>query len=447
MLSPSGQVVFSKAVDSTYSKEMSVPADFLASLSTSRLVSDSNAQAQASGIVLLEGSPLLVAAKPILTSEAEGPSAGTLILGYLLDSQTINNMAKTTGLSFIMLPPDNTDFPADVEAAIKLPDNSNSNFIQIVDNNSIAGYRLFNDLYGHTAFVVRVDMPRQIYSEGQRTLTYLNISLLLMSVGFFFVFVFIVNKTVLNRMTALSESVNSIGSEGNVSKRISVPGKDELSALADNINGMLESIEKSQTEIRGQKEFIGRVLTTIPNAVLVIDNSQNIMLTNSAFDAMFGLEAGNLKGKTLGSITALNDMSSDAAKFINSQSSESRTELQYRGDGFRKTFTVTFNRMKEEALFLIIFTDITLEMDRQDRLYLTDRLASVGEMASGIAHELNNPLSSIVGLSELLSEERLPDSIREDVVTINNEALRAAGVVKTCLVSRTSIHQPCSRYK
>jgi PAS domain S-box-containing protein len=254
-----------------------------------------------------------------------------------------------------------------------------------------------------------------------------------MSIGFFFIFVFIVNKTILNRMTALSGSVNSIGSEGNVSKRVSVPGKDELSNLADNINGMLQSIEKSEIEIRGQKEFIDRILSTIPNAVLAIDKFQNIMLTNSAFNRLFGLEAGNLKGKTISSVTALDDLSSEAAKFIDGQASEYRTELQIRGEGFRKTFTVSFTRMKEEELFLIIFTDITIAMDRQDRLYLTDRLASVGEMASGIAHELNNPLSSIVGLSELLIEETLPDSIREDVVTINSEALRAAGVVKNML--------------
>jgi signal transduction histidine kinase len=118
---------------------------------------------------------------------------------------------------------------------------------------------------------------------------------------------------------------------------------------------------------------------------------------------------------------------------MDSSDPESKTELQYRGNGLRKTLTVSFTRMKEDTLFLIIFTDITTEMDRQDRLYLTDRLASVGEMASGIAHELNNPLSSIVGLSELLTEEELSDTIREDVTTINSEARRAASVVKNML--------------
>lgn len=441
VVNPAGQVVFSKAVDQTYSNTINLPADFLASLSKSLQVSNGNNQAITSGVVQLSGSPLLVAAKPILTSSAQGSAAGTLIMGYYLGAQTISSIAKTTGLSLMMLAPDYAGFPLAVETALKSPDANNTTVVHIIDNNSIAGYQIFNDIYGRPAFVFRVEMPRQVYAEGQKTLTYLHISLLLMSIGFFFIFVFIVNKTILNRMTVLSNSVNRIGAEGNVSQRISIPGKDELSGLADNINVMLESIEKSSTEIRGQKEFITRILATIPNAVLAVDKSQNIRLTNSAFNTMFVVEDGSLKGKTIKSISMLDDLSYEAAKFINGLTSEYRTEFQIRGNGFRKTFTVSFSRMQEEDLFLLIFTDITIAMDRQDRLYLTDRLASVGQMASGIAHELNNPLASIVGLSELLTEEDLPDSVREDVKIINSEGLRAAGVVKNML-SFASIHTP-----
>ena len=445
VLNPSGQVIFSKAVDETYTNQINLPADFLADISKSLLISSGNNRAQTSGVVLLSGSPLLVAAKPILTSSAQGPSVGTLIMGYFLGAQTVSSMIKTTGLALTVLAPGYTGFPPAVQTALKSPDGSNSTIVHIIDNNSIAGYQTFNDIYGQPAFVFRVDMPRQIYAEGQKTLTYLHISLLLMSISFFFIFVFIVNKTILNRMTALSDSVNSIGSEGNVSKRVFIPGKDELSGLADNINGMLDAIEKSSTEIRSKKEFIDRILATIPNAVLAVDKFQNIMMTNSAFNTMFGVGTGSLKGKTIANVTALDDLSSEAAKFIRGQTSEYRTEFQIRGDGFRKTFTVSFSRMQEEELFLMIFTDITIAMDRQDRLYLTDRLASVGQMASGIAHELNNPLASIVGLSELLTEEELPDSVREDVKIINSEGLRAAGVVKNMLSfarTHTSAKQP-----
>jgi signal transduction histidine kinase len=64
---------------------------------------------------------------------------------------------------------------------------------------------------------------------------------------------------------------------------------------------------------------------------------------------------------------------------------------------------------------------------------MTDRLASLGELASGTAHELNNPLTSIIGFSQLLMEREVPDDIREDLKLINNEAQRAASVTRNLL--------------
>ena len=77
--------------------------------------------------------------------------------------------------------------------------------------------------------------------------------------------------------------------------------------------------------------------------------------------------------------------------------------------------------------------DITEEREMQERLYLTDRLASVGEMAAGIAHELNNPLTGVVALSQLLLESSVPPEIKDDLQAISNEGQRAAAVVKNML--------------
>ena len=66
-------------------------------------------------------------------------------------------------------------------------------------------------------------------------------------------------------------------------------------------------------------------------------------------------------------------------------------------------------------------------------MYLTDRLASIGEMASGIAHELNNPLTSIIGLSEIVMRDEVPESVKEDMGLIKSESHRAAGIVRNLL--------------
>jgi len=69
----------------------------------------------------------------------------------------------------------------------------------------------------------------------------------------------------------------------------------------------------------------------------------------------------------------------------------------------------------------------------EQKAYIASRLASVGEMASGIAHEINNPLTAVIGFAQLLMDADLPDDVKEDIGVIHKEAQRAAGVAKNLL--------------
>jgi len=104
-------------------------------------------------------------------------------------------------------------------------------------------------------------------------------------------------------------------------------------------------------------------------------------------------------------------------------------------DGREIWISATAARIMHEGKLagLISFTDITEQKKQREQLMMTDRLASLGELASGTAHELNNPLTSIIGFSQLLMEREVPDDIREDLKLINNEAQRAASVTKNLL--------------
>jgi len=97
--------------------------------------------------------------------------------------------------------------------------------------------------------------------------------------------------------------------------------------------------------------------------------------------------------------------------------------------------SVTAARIMHEGKLagLISFADITEQKLQNERLMITDRLASIGELAAGAAHELNNPLASIIGLSELLMERNTPDYIRKDLAMIRDEARRAANVTSNLL--------------
>ncbi len=79
------------------------------------------------------------------------------------------------------------------------------------------------------------------------------------------------------------------------------------------------------------------------------------------------------------------------------------------------------------------YRDISEKVKMEEQLIVTDRLACIGELASGVAHELNNPLTGVIGFSELLLEKEVPNDIREDIAIIHHEAIRAAEVVKNLL--------------
>ena len=95
----------------------------------------------------------------------------------------------------------------------------------------------------------------------------------------------------------------------------------------------------------------------------------------------------------------------------------------------------------------VLIIDITHRKKVEEQLMVTDRLASIGELASGVAHELNNPLTSVIGFSDLLiGKEDLPDDVKEDLKVINREAQRTAGIVKISSPLPGSIRKRRSRW-
>jgi PAS domain S-box-containing protein len=69
----------------------------------------------------------------------------------------------------------------------------------------------------------------------------------------------------------------------------------------------------------------------------------------------------------------------------------------------------------------------------EQKAQLASRLASVGELASGIAHEINNPLTGVIGYAELLMQEDLPEHVKNDLEVIHDGARRVADIVKGLL--------------
>lgn len=101
----------------------------------------------------------------------------------------------------------------------------------------------------------------------------------------------------------------------------------------------------------------------------------------------------------------------------------------------RLIFVLLFVLFGAFAQLLFIRQRLTLhQLRRSERMaQATSRLVTVGEMASGIAHEINNPLTSILGYSDLLMRQEIPENIRQDLALIHDSAERVAQIEKRLL--------------
>ena len=80
--------------------------------------------------------------------------------------------------------------------------------------------------------------------------------------------------------------------------------------------------------------------------------------------------------------------------------------------------------------------DITEAKRIQQQLIQSERLAAMGQMIAGVAHELNNPLTAILGVTELLREKSTDEASRRQLDLAHRQARRAAHIVQSLLFSR-----------
>jgi signal transduction histidine kinase len=167
-----------------------------------------------------------------------------------LDSEEIGQLARLTDLSIILQRYDDSPVSPDFQSAISSFLNNETVFIQPLNADHVAGYGLIRDVYGNPILVARIDMPRDIYTQGLSTINYFLLSLLGLTVIFVAAIVLFMERTVLYRVVKLTRAVRSIGRNRDLKTRVPTDGNDELSSLAKSINGMLTDIEDKTLKLR-----------------------------------------------------------------------------------------------------------------------------------------------------------------------------------------------------
>jgi diguanylate cyclase (GGDEF)-like protein len=259
-----GSVVLANGYDMKNDEEILLNKDLLNHiLSKKELVFHPDEKSSTSGIVMLPEGPALIVSRPILTTTAEGPVRGSLILGRFFGDEEVRWLSNTTNLNIRMSSADDNQRDFNFEKILsQFPKNSNI-YITPENQDYISGYTLVNDIYGDPAIILKVSKKRDILKQGRASVNYFIIMFVFGGILLCFILMLALKKIVLERLIELSSKANNIGLTKDMSIRMSVKGKDELSFLTVSINRMLDVLEEAQNKLRQMAYH--DPLTNLPN--------------------------------------------------------------------------------------------------------------------------------------------------------------------------------------
>lgn len=220
---------------------------------------------------------------------------------------------------------------------------------------------------------------------------------------------------------------------------------------------LVDVTERRQIEkkLHEEQEFARRLVASFPDLIIVLDTEFRYTFVSPNITALLGFQPQELLGRVVGERSHPDDrggMLQLAKAVLGGQSSYATLEYRTQHkDGSWRTFRASASPLYGPPLrassaspgsppapqvrgLVASSRDVTDLKRLEQQVIQSEKLAAMGQMIAGVAHELNNPLTAIVGISDLLREQA-PDgsSHRRQLELVNQQARRAADIVGNLL--------------
>ena len=220
----------------------------------------------------------------------------------------------------------------------------------------------------------------------------------------------------------LAEGAAAI-SRGELDLRIDPASDDEIGRLAVAFNHMAEQLRQQRTAVEGAnaelqqrldeladlKSYTDNILASLTNGIVTVDLDGRVVTLNPAAEMMTGFFAGEVTGRYCTEVFAQTaELGEILMETIASRSaSPGVAATLHRRNGRTLPVEISAAPLKggegKDLGVIAAIRDLTVVRELESRLRRSDRLAALGELAAGLAHEIKNPLTSLLTFSRHLS--------------------------------------------
>jgi len=197
-----------------------------------------------------------------------------------------------------------------------------------------------------------------------------------------------------------------------------------------------------ERRLHREQEFARRLMDSFPDLVVTLDAESRYTFISPQILDVLGYQPEDLIGKKLGSHIDPHDLTAMQELIANLISGHrSNGQIEYRTQHkngawqlFRASARPLHDEMGRTTGVIASVRDITEQQRLQQQLIQSERLAAMGQMIAGVAHELNNPLTAILGVTELMRDQTTDENAHRQLDLAHRQARRAAHIVESLLV-------------